>query len=132
MCHPLYGFFLLPGQWAPPGLHRALFMNSVSHGKIWTVNAASPLNKPCFAKEGMFEWYLSKNPPFPPPPPPFHLSLSNCQLRAITYCLRGGQFGGEGVGGGGHQNRAGKVYFVTWHPPPSTNQAIWLQIQVGP
>jgi hypothetical protein len=26
---------------APRGLHRALFMNSVSHGKIWTSNAAS-------------------------------------------------------------------------------------------
>ncbi len=26
---------------APRGLHRALFMNSVSHGKIWTNNAAS-------------------------------------------------------------------------------------------
>jgi hypothetical protein len=26
---------------APRGLHRALFMNSVSHGKIWTENAAS-------------------------------------------------------------------------------------------
>jgi hypothetical protein len=26
---------------APRGLHRASFMNSVSHGKIWTKNAAS-------------------------------------------------------------------------------------------
>ena len=26
---------------APRGLHRALFMNSVSHGKIWIKNAAS-------------------------------------------------------------------------------------------
>ena len=26
---------------APRGLHRALVMNSVSHGKIWTKNAAS-------------------------------------------------------------------------------------------
>ena len=32
--------FLSPAR-APRGLHRALFMNSVSHGKIWTDNAAS-------------------------------------------------------------------------------------------
>jgi hypothetical protein len=32
--------FLSPAR-APRGLHRALFMNSVSHGKIWTNNAAS-------------------------------------------------------------------------------------------
>ncbi len=56
---------VLSPAWAPLGLHRALFMNSVSHGKIWTENAASPLNK-----QGMFGWYLSKNPPLPPPPPP--------------------------------------------------------------
>ncbi len=32
--------FLSPAR-APRGLHRALFMDSVSHGKIWTDNAAS-------------------------------------------------------------------------------------------
>jgi hypothetical protein len=82
--------------WAPRGLHRAMFMNSVSHGKAWTKNAASPLNKPCFTKECMLGGYLSKNLPFPPPPT--SLPPTNCQLGPITFCLRIGQLGGGGGG----------------------------------
>ncbi len=36
--------------WAPRGLHRAMFMNSVSHGKVWTKNAASSLKSPVFLR----------------------------------------------------------------------------------
>ncbi len=69
---------VLSPAWAPRGLHRAMFMNSVSHGKIWIENAASPLKEPCFAKECMFGWYLSKNPPLPPPtPPPLSFQTAN-------------------------------------------------------
>ncbi len=87
--------WVLSPVWAPRGLHRALFMNSVSHGKIWTENAASPLNKPCFAKECMLGGYLSRNLS----PPPTTSLPPNCQLEPITFCLRIGQLGGRGWGG---------------------------------
>ena len=90
-------------------------MNSVSHGKAWIKNAASPLKKPCFAKECMFGGYLSKNLSFPPHPP---TSLPpNCQLGPIAFCLRIGQLGGRGWGG---HLKAGQVemYFVTWCSTP--------------
>jgi hypothetical protein len=81
---------VLSPAWAPRGLHRAMFMNSVSHRKVRTENAASLLKKPCFAKECMFGGYLSKNLSFP------HLFPPNCQLGPIAFCLRIGQWGGGG------------------------------------
>ena len=116
---------VLSPAWAPRGLHRALFMNSVSHGKIWTENAASPLNKPVLLRRACLGVIYPRIHPSPPPPPP---PPSNCQLEPIAFCLRVGQFGGEGVGGV-TQNRTGRVYFVTC-PHPLTKPLV--QIQVGP
>ena len=117
---------VLSPAWAPQGLHRAMFMNSVSHGKAWIKNAASPLKKPCFAKECMFGGYLSKNLSSPPHPP---TSLPpNCQLGPITFCLRIGQLGGRGWGG---HLKAGQVekYFVTWCLPPPHQPTIPLGLR---
>ena len=113
--------WVLSPAWAPRGLHRAMFMNSVSHGKVRTENAASPLKKPCFAKECMFGGYLSKNLSFPPPPPP-HLSHSKIPVRTHNLLSKNWAVGGRGWGG---HLKAGQVekYFVTWcPPPPPTNQ----------
>jgi hypothetical protein len=119
---------VLSPAWAPRGLHRAMFMNSVSHGKAWIKNAASPLKKPCFAKECMLGGNLSKNlsspPPTPPPPP------SNCQLGPITFCLRIGQLGGEGVGGS-PKSRAGREVLCHMVSPPPTNQPYHLALDTS-
>ncbi len=92
-----------------------MFMNSVSHGKAWIKNVASPLKKPCFAKECMFGGYLSKNLSFPHPPP--HLTPSKLPIRTHNLLSKNWAVGGWGWGG---HLKAGQVekYFVTWSPPP--------------
>jgi hypothetical protein len=121
-CSPMVESFVVPAirvlspAWAPRGLHRAMFMNSVCHGKVWTENAASPLEKPCFAKEWMLGGYLSKNLSPPPPPPlPSKLPIRTHNLLSKSWAV-----GGRGWGG---HLKAGQVekYSVTWYPPP-TNQ----------
>jgi hypothetical protein len=56
--------------WAPRGFHRAMFMNSVSHGKVWAKNTASSFYKPCLSKNWMLGGYLCKDLSFSPPPHP--------------------------------------------------------------
>jgi len=105
---------VLSPAWAPRGLHRAMFMNSVSHGKVWTENAASPLKKPCFAKKWMLGGYLSKNLSSPPSPQPLPSKLP---IRTHNLLSKNWAVGGRGWGG---HLKAGQVekYFVTWCPPP--------------
>ena len=89
---------------APRGLHRALFMNSVSHGKIWTNNAASLWNSPVFLRRASWCGVCPENHPSPPPPPSPTLFFQRL-IKGYNLCLRGGQLGG----GGGGVARPGQV-----------------------
>ena len=105
---------VLSPAWAPRGLHRALFMNSVSHGKIWTENAASPLNKPVLLRRVCLSGISPKIHPSPPTLPPlsFQLPIKGYNLLSKRWAVWGGG------GGGVTQNRSGRLYFVTGSPPP--------------
>ncbi len=114
---------VLSPAWAPRGFHRAMFMNSVSHGKAWIKNAASPLKKPCFAKECMFGGYLSKNLSSPPPPP--HLSPSKLPIRTHSLLSKNWAVGGEGVEWAPKSRTGREVLCHMVSPPPPTNQTTW-------
>jgi hypothetical protein len=111
---------------APRGLHRALFMNSVSHGKIWTKNAASLWKGSIFLKRACL--VVSVQESTLPHPPVLSTLFFQLPIKGHKLCLRGGQLGGGG-GGGSHQT--GQVYctFVTWSPPPPKPM---VQIHAGP
>ena len=125
LCHPLYGFFLLPGHlggsiehcsWIRSPMERfGLRMRPL----LWI--SLVLLRRVCLG---------GISPKIHPSPPPPHLSLSKLPIRAHSLCLRVGQFGGEGVGGV-TQNRSGRLYFVTGSPLPHPSHLFRYKLVLG-
>ncbi len=72
-CATRYGGSLsCPGT---SGISKAVFMNSVSHGKVWTKNVASSSKNSVFSTSWMYGGYLGKRSAPPHPHPSLHLSI---------------------------------------------------------
>ncbi len=135
MRNELFGAFLLicsvsPAVWvlsparAPQGLHRALFMNSVSHGKIWTNNAASLWKGSIFLKRACLVVSVQESTLLPPLLPTLFFQRL---IKGYNLCLRGGQLGGRGWGESPDQVRYIALGHMQCPPLPHPNQ--WADIE---